>query len=162
MKLSQSQEELKRKALANKGKDRMVSEAKLQQQCVVWYKNTYPHYGKRLFAVFNEGKDVTHKLGVGLTPGVPDLLHVDIYGFLYGYEMKQIGTYHKVEHLIVQAKWMIEVLQGRGYFCDSLEAFQKAMEGDFSLCVNPEIVLKNCLRLKSKSVLWDNVKKYDT
>jgi hypothetical protein len=163
MKIS-SQEELKRKALAaderRKKGVRVVSEAKLQQQCVMWYKNKYPDSGKHLFAVFNEGRDVSTKMSMGLTPGVSDLIYIGEDGKAYGYELKQLGTEHNVSHLIEQASWLIEVLSGRGWFCDSLEAFQRAILGDHSLCISPVKVLDYCRKLRTKTVLWDKVRNY--
>lgn len=152
-----SQEELKRKALAKEKREGRVLESRLQSECVIWFKNEYPELGRRLFAVFNEGRDVSHKLSVGLTPGVCDLLYVGESGKLYGFEMKHPDMTHSVQHLITQAKWMMEVLPGRAWFCDSLESFRKGMVGDASGLLDPADVYEYCITCKKKSVLWQTV-----
>lgn len=134
-----------------------MSESKLQSEFVIWYKNTYPQERKRLFAVFNEGKNVTMKLGVGLTPGVCDLLYVRHGCVLNGFELKIAGSYHSVKHIIDQCRWMLDVLPGNAWFCDNLEAFQMAIGGDASRCVSPEKVLDYCISCRKKSIKWDEV-----
>lgn len=131
-----------------------MSEAKLQQRCVIWFKNTYPEKGKRLFAVINEGRDVTTKLGVGMTPGVSDLLYVDDVGYLHGIEMKEPGSSHSVQHLIKQAKWMREVLGDRGRFVDSFEDFQSLMLGGDG-GVDAWRVLDYLGSCKKRSIIWN-------
>lgn len=129
------------------------SEAQLQQKCVLWWKNTYPEKGKRLFAVINEGRDVTTKLGVGMTPGVCDLLNVDDCGYLWGIELKFEGAGHSVEHLRKQARWMIDVLPGRARFVDSFEDFQNFMlnrQGG----IEPEKVLAYLNTVRKGSIVW--------
>lgn len=129
------------------------SEAQLQQRCVMWWKNTYPEEGKRLFAVINEGRDVAVKLGVGMTPGVCDLLYVDNDGYLHGYELKFDGASHSVEHLRKQARWMIDVLPGKARFVDSFEDFQSLMLGGEG-GIDPEKVLAYLNTVKKGSVVW--------
>lgn len=130
------------------------SEAQFQQRCVLWWKNTYLEKAKRLFAVVNEGRDVTVKLGVGMTPGVCDLLYVDDEGYLWGRELKLPGTSHKVSHLKKQAKWMIEVLGDRGRFVDSFEDFQTLMLGG-EAGIKPQAVLEYLEGVKTNSIIWD-------
>lgn len=131
------------------------SEAQLQQQCVLWWKNTYPEKSRRLFAVINEGQSVTLKLGVGMTPGVCDLLYVDDDGYLWGIELKFEGAGHKTDHLRKQARWMMDVLPGRAVFIDNFEDFQSFMlrrEGG----TRPEVVMRYLNMVKSGSIIWRN------
>lgn len=131
------------------------SEAQLQQRCVLWWKNDYPEKGKRLFAVINEGRDVAVKLGVGMTPGVCDLLYVDDDGVLWGIELKFEGAGHSVDHLKKQARWMMEVLPGRARFIDNFEDFQSFMlrrEGG----TKPEVVKAYLDGVKTGSIVWRN------
>ena len=131
------------------------SEAQFQQACVIWAKNSAPDkYKKRLFAVFNEGRNVTMKLGVGLTPGVCDLLYVAEDGLLYGFELKWPGTTHNVAHLKTQARWMLDVLPGRAWFIDSLEMFKAALSGDKEAGISPKKVLDYLENGKLKSITW--------
>lgn len=153
-----SQEELKRKAIAREQRGISVLESRLQSECVIWFKNEYPHLGRRLFAVFNEGRDVNHRLSMGLTAGVCDLLYVGEHdGRLYGFEMKHPDMVHSVRHLMVQAKWMMDVLPGRSWFCDSLDAFKKGMVGDTSGLLDPASVYSWLEKCKKKSVVWKTV-----
>lgn len=154
------QEELKRKALALEKRGRMVLESKLQSDCVKWWKNNYPEIGMRLFANFNEGRDVTHKIAMGLTPGVCDLLYVGQNGMLYGFELKQKGTSHHVNHLITQCEWMLQVLPNRAWFCDSLEGFKEGMFGNDSKLYRPFEVLEYLRKCKKKLIQWDEISDY--
>ena len=155
-----SQEYLKKKALAAEKRGRIVLESKLQNECVLWWKNTYPSIGNRLFAVFNEGRDVTHKLSMGLTPGVCDLLYVGQDGKLFGFEMKQRGSSHRKSHLIKQAEWMISVLPGRAWFCDSLEGFKAGIFGDSSDLIEPLEVLKYLRKCNQNMIQWNEISDY--
>jgi hypothetical protein len=131
------------------------SEAQLQQACVIYAKNSNPElYGKRLFAVFNEGRNVTVKLGVGLTVGVCDLLYVNPEGLLFGYELKLPGASHSVSHLKRQCQWMIDVLPGRACFVDDLEMFKKVLSGDISAGISPVTVLNYLNRCKRNNIIW--------
>ena len=54
-------------------KARMHLEGRLQAECVLWYRNEWYQHPRNLWATFNEGKDVSSKLSLGLTPFVSDL-----------------------------------------------------------------------------------------
>lgn len=152
------QEILRRQALNKEKRGKIILESRLQSECVIWYKNTFPNLQKCLFAVFNEGKNSNYKLAIGLTAGVPDLLFVDRRGMLYGFELKQEGTVHKVKHLMVQARWMMDVLPGKAWFCDSLQAFQKFFIGDKKMLVSPELIYYFCKNCNKLSVSWNEMK----
>lgn len=125
-------------------------EAKLQSECVLWYKNNHVNSRRELWATFNEGKDVNSKLSMGMTVGVPDLMHFGESG-LTGIEMKYPGTGHNVKHLINQAEWLINV-PSRGWFCDNLEEFKCIIGGGRG--IDPVKVLKYCKSVKTKSIVW--------
>ena len=155
-----SQEYLKKKALAAEKRGKVVLESKLQSECVLWWKNTYPSLSNRLFAVFNEGRDVTHKLSMGLTPGVCDLLYVGLDGRLFGFELKQRDSHHLRTHLIQQAEWMLTVLPRRAWFCDSLDGFKEGIFGNISYLLEPRDVLDYCRTKKTKYIQWNEISDY--
>lgn len=129
-------------------------EARLQSECVIWYRNEWYRNPRNLWATFNEGRDVNTKFSLGLTPYVPDLLYFEPWGRgLVGIEMKFPGEVHEVSRLIGQAKWMLEV-SSVGYFCDSLEMFKTIIEGGRGIL--PLQVLDYCNKLTSKSLTWNN------
>jgi hypothetical protein len=133
------------------------NEAQLQQDCVIWFKNNHLNLKKRLFAVMNEGKNATEKLGLGMTPGVPDLLFYSENERLYGFELKLPGTSHKVEHLRTQAMWLLDVLPGRSWFVDSIDTFKALISGDVNTpgAIDPAAVLAVCNETTSKTIVWD-------
>lgn len=133
------------------------NEAQLQQAMVVSFKNNHLPQRRRLWATMNEGRNVTAKLGMGMTPGVCDLLYYGENERLYGFEVKLPGTSHEVAHLLTQAQWMLDVLPGRAWFVDSLEAFEKAMEGNTYSegLIDPAAVKIYCLGCGKKSITWD-------
>lgn len=130
------------------------NESQLQQECVVWFKNTHLDQRQRLWATFNEGKSVTTKLPMGMTPGVCDLLYYGPDERLYGFELKVNGSHHGVKHLITQAKWMLRVLPGHAWFIDSVEDFKSRISG-MEGGIDPMRVLTYCEGLKKASIVWD-------
>lgn len=133
------------------------NEAQLQQDMVIWFKNNHLPLKRRLWATMNEGKNVTEKLGLGMTPGVPDLLYYGENERLYGFEVKLPGTKHGVKHLLTQAQWMLDVLPGRAWFVDSLETFQLAIEGNINEAnlIDPQRVKDYCEACIKESLVWD-------
>lgn len=133
------------------------NEAHLQQDMVVWFKNNHLQLRKRLWATLNEGRNATEKLGLGMTPGVPDLLYYGEDERLYGFEVKLPGTKHGVKHLLTQAQWMLDVLPGRAWFIDSLEDFQKVIEGDMAGAgpIDPQKVKDYCEFCAKDSLVWN-------
>lgn len=98
------------------------------------------------------------KLSLGLQRGVSDLLLKDHRG-LIGIEMKHLGMYHPVKHLIEQAEWILDVCDAGG-FIYSLESFKQVVLGRSSW-VHPLIVIDFCRKVKTKSVLWDKIIEYE-
>lgn len=124
---------------------------------VIWFKNNHLPLRRRLWATMNEGRNVTAKLGMGMTPGVPDLLYYGENEHLYGFEVKLPGTKHSVKHLLTQAQWMIDVLHGSAWFVDSLESFQKAVQGDLENAglIDPQRVKDYCEACTKDSLVWN-------
>lgn len=134
-------------------KARMHLEGRLQAECVLWYRNEWYRHPRNLWATFNEGKDVSSKLSLGLTPFVSDLLYFEPWGRgLVGIEMKYPGESHEVRRIMGQAMWLIDVAS-EGWFCDSLEMFQRIIRGGGG--IDPHTVLTYCQGLKTKTLVWD-------
>lgn len=72
--------------------DMNYSEDRLQQVCVLWFRNTYPRWVKILFSVPNggnrNGREVKFLKTTGLTPGASDLM-LAAGGMLYNFELKK-------------------------------------------------------------------------
>lgn len=140
-------------------KENYKSEAKLQADCIIWFKNNHVELSQRMWATMNEGRDVTLKLAMGMTPGVSDILYYGEDDHLYGFELKLPGAVHSINHLKKQAKWMVDVLGDRGFFVDSFEAFKKACGGcgqdsDTSECIPAKVVYDFCCKCKQKTITW--------
>lgn len=134
------------------------NEAQFQRDCVVWFKNNHLSLKRRLWATMNEGKNATEKLGLGMTPGVPDLLYYGENERLYGFELKLPGAEHKVQHLLTQAQWMLDVLPRRAWFVDSLEVFQHLIEtGEVTTgAVDPQKVKDFCENTSKQKIVWNS------
>ncbi len=75
---------------------RIKSEDRLQQECYIWFHNTYPKLRGLLFHVPNggnrSGREGNKFKGMGVVSGVADLLFI-YKGNLYAIELKKIdGT----------------------------------------------------------------------
>ena len=128
-------------------------EARLQFECIRWYRNISGYPQDNLWATFNEGRDVNTKLSLGLRPGVSDLLLKDDRG-LVGIEMKFPGETHEVTHLIRQAEWIINACDAGG-FCDNFEQFQSIVNG-YSEWINPRKVIDVLRKVRTKYFVWDS------
>lgn len=132
-----------------------AKEGRMQYECVKWYRNEWCKNPKRLWATFNEGRDVATKISMGLLPGVSDLILKDYRG-MGGLEAKYPGETHTVDHLITQAKWIIETCDFGGFF-DTTEQFKAIVQGK-SAWYDPKVVLRYLESLKVKSIVWDGSK----
>lgn len=131
-----------------------MTEAKLQAQCVMWYRNEWYKNPKNLWATMNEGRDVNTKRSMGMMEGVSDLLYFcPEEKRLIAIEMKLPNTTHSIPHLIRQAKWIIEVPQ-LGGFCDSLEMFKAIIKRE-SNGIDPREIIDHCTNLKQKTIKWN-------
>lgn len=134
-----------------------MKEARLQSDCVHWYKNIWYQNQKALWATFNEGQNVSGKISMGLQGGVSDLLLYERAGRgLIGIEMKYPGESHNVLHVTRQCNWILDVCDGGG-FCDNLEQFQRIIQGE-PAWYDPRKVLAYLATVKANSFVWDGSK----
>ena len=134
-----------------------MKEARLQAECVKYYRNEWYQNPKALFSVFNEGVNVGGKISLGMVGGVSDLLLYEREGRgLIGIEMKYTGESHNVLHVIRQCNWIIDVCDGGG-FVDSLDQFKRIVYGE-PAWYDPRKVLLYLATLKTKSFIWDGSK----
>jgi hypothetical protein len=70
------------------------SEDRLQQVIVLWFRNTWPKFGKLLHSIPNGGNRNSREMKflktTGLTPGASDLI-LQVGGMCYNIELKKIG-----------------------------------------------------------------------
>jgi hypothetical protein len=133
-------------------------EAKLQAECHIWYVNEFRGKPLNLWSTFNEGKNVSQKLSMGMVPGVSDMLYYESWGRgLIGLEFKYSGTSHNVSHLLNQASWIFDVCDCGG-FVDSKIQFQRIICGE-NCWYSPEMIIKYCSEVKTGSIVW-NVDKF--
>ena len=129
-------------------------EARLQAQCVLWYRNEWYSHPRSLWATFNEGQNVNAKNSSGLIPGVSDLLYHESWNRgLIGLEMKFPGERHETARLISQATWIIEICNCGG-FVDDFDIFKNIIKGE-NCWINPVKVLQYCQSIKSKTIEWN-------
>jgi len=129
-------------------------EAKLQAECHIWYVNEFRGKPLNLWSTFNEGKNVAQKRSMGMVPGVSDMLYYESWGRgLIGLEFKYPGTQHNVNHLMTQAKWILQVCDCGG-FIDSFADFKAIIKGD-NCRIDPQKVIDYCKSVKTGSIVWD-------
>lgn len=105
-----------------------MSEDQLQQQCVVYFNNTYKEYRGRLFRT--ENKTNRNAKGLGLVRGVSDLQFVNDEGRIIPLECKVNGSRHEVLHLAEQLYWSekIKELSGLAFFFFSFNQFKEIVD----------------------------------
>jgi hypothetical protein len=129
-------------------------EAKLQAECVFWYRNVWYKNFRHLWATFNEGQDVNTKESMGLMPGASDLIYKETPGRgLIPLELKFPGEDHEVSRIIRQAEFIMDV-GDYGGFVDNLEQFQRIIQGE-NCWIDPVKVLKYCKSIKNKTLTWN-------
>lgn len=105
---------------------RQVTESRLQQECVIWFHNSFPQYRGLLFSVPNGGKRTAREAyrlkQEGAVAGVSDLILL-IGGTATLIEMKT-ATGHQQPN---QADWQRKVeKEGFSYYiCRSVEQFKE-------------------------------------
>ena len=92
------------------------SEDRLQQVCVMWFRNTYPKWNKLLFSVPNGGNRNSREMKflktTGLTPGASDLM-LQAGGMIYNFELKKpIGGIQST----AQKEFEKQVKESGGYY----------------------------------------------
>ena len=131
-------------------------EAKLQVECVLWYRNIWYKNYRCLWATFNEGRDVNTKDSMGLNAGASDLMYKEKTGRMRGLiplELKFEGETHEVARVKKQAEFIIDVGDCGG-FVDSFEQFQRIIGGE-DCWIDPQKVLDYCNKTKFKTLTWN-------
>jgi hypothetical protein len=143
-----------------KTRKRSNPEHKLQAEMVKWYAEKFPDNRGALIATFQETPDAI-KGGImkslGLVASVSDLLYFceDQFPYIIGIEVKAKGTYHSVEHLRSQAKWLIRYPK-YGWFCDNIESFGRIiMSNGMWGGIDPRKILEKLENEKRQKILWE-------
>lgn len=139
----------------------MNTEQKLQADIIIWFSQAYPDRRGYLWGNFatQDMLSANFKKSLGLVASLSDMMYVTqgTKREFWGIELKTPGSRHSVSHVISQAKWLLSV-PNRGFFCDSFEMFKDIVENN-GQGIDPAIVLKNCQELKTKTALWESMKK---
>lgn len=101
------------------------SEARIQQDCVTWFRNTYRNHANLLYKNHNEGQKniiaASIDKALGLTPGVPDLFlaipNIKYYGLYI--ELKRPG-----QTISAKQDEMIALLRRQGYKVEIITSVQ--------------------------------------
>jgi hypothetical protein len=108
----------------------MKSEAKIQQECVMWFRNNYclKHHDPKcvIFSVPNEGKNPQEqaaKIQTGLLSGVADLVLLFPNGKCVFIEMKDDKGTQKPKQIRFEEN--VNTLGFEYYICRSLKDFQR-------------------------------------
>jgi len=137
-----------------------MSEAQLQQQFVLSFSQNFPHLHGRLIGTFqtsNSKRDTMVKRGLGLVPGVSDLIYFpkpDSGRLTMGLEVKVPGSYHDKDHVLRQCDWMDVCNPEEGYFCLTLIGFNSIIvsRGDFVGNYTPDQMRSLVAESKGKNV----------
>jgi len=135
------------------------AEDRLQCEMVVEYRNRFPEEAGRLIGNDSTTMSPQHaevKNSRGLVRGVADLFFFKHNRDLVAMEIKYPDTDHDREHIIEQAKWLINFPKF-GYFVDSMAMFWNIVLND-GIGIDPKRVLENCMQKKTTSVKWEDVK----
>lgn len=142
-----------------KTRKRSNPEHRLQAEMVRWYADTFPDNRKALIATFQETVNQI-KGGImkslGLVADVSDLLYFceDQFPYITGIEVKAKETYHSVEHLRAQARWLIRYPK-YGWFCDNMDSFKSIINsGGMRGGVDPRKILEMLENEKRQKILW--------
>lgn len=127
-------------------------EARLQAECVKWYRNEWRKNQNHLWSTNNEGRDINTKISMGMLPGVSDLLLKDHRG-LIGLEAKYKGCRHDRLHVIRQATWILDACDSGGFF-DNLQQFQKIVKGK-DVFYPASDILRYLIYIQTKTFIWD-------
>lgn len=134
-------------------------EDKLQASIITAYYDKYPERENDLIgydANGIDGKDGSKKRSMGTRAGVSDLLWFN-NGRCHGLELKVACKRHEADHILDQAKFIIEKCQ-HGAFITSLEMFWDYTEHG-GIGIPAQFVKDYILRTGVKTVLFSNVLK---
>lgn len=129
------------------------TEDTLQASIKYAFEERYPEKIGRLFATFQNptkeqyGQWITR----GFVPGVSDMIFIDDNFEIVPIEIKHPEKIHKRDHIIRQAKWMINNSR-RGGFCTSIDMFFDIIEGR-SNGIDPKHVLQHLEKYSKKGTV---------
>lgn len=125
------------------------TEETLQASIKKAFEDKYPEKIGRLFATFQNPTKEQYGQWItkGFVPGVSDMIFIDDNFEVVPIEIKHPERVHKRDHVIRQAKWMINNSR-KGGFCISIPMFFDIIEGKNN-GIDPRHVLKH-LELFSK------------
>ena len=134
------------------------TEAQMQSRIVIKFSQYYQGEHGYLIGYMANSDNVVRGMinnSLGLAKNASDLFWVKS-GELTGIELKVSGSRHNRLHILGQADWLLRVPKA-GWFCDSEEMFFSIIDGGVG--ISPAKVLENCLKLKTVSVSWEEVKR---
>lgn len=103
------------------------SEAEFQSACFKWFDKTYPELRGRLIGIFNNPKNASQLISMGLRPGIADMLFFPDDGSVVWIELK-IG-YNKQSDNQISFEHRVTSF-GHKYFVvsESLDIFQNLIK----------------------------------
>jgi len=138
---------------------KLPPEDRLQASIITAYYDKYPERENDLIgydANASNGRDGARKQAMGTRPKVSDLMWFKDH-VCHGLEVKTTYKVHDAEHVLGQAKFIIEKC-GHGAFITSLEMFWDYVEGR-DIGIPAQFVKDYILRTGVKTVLFSNVLK---
>ena len=124
-----------------------MSESQIQSKCILWFSQTYPERRGDVFATFQETINKIQggqRNSMGLVAGVSDIIYINSLKNIIGIEMKAPKTYHDTVHVLEQCRFILNNAHS-GWFCISLESFQKIIESDGEFSgIDPIDVVEIC------------------
>lgn len=129
------------------------TEDTLQASIVRAFNEKYPEQKGRLFATFQNPVAAQYGIWIarGMVEGVSDLLYTDDQRRLVAIECKHLDKVHKRDHIIRQAKWIINNCYSGG-FCTSIDMFFNIIEGR-SNGIDPKRVLEHLEKYSTKGTV---------
>jgi len=130
------------------------TEDTLQASIKKAFEEKYPEKIGRLFATFQNPNGMKqHGIWIarGMVEGVSDMIFISDNFEIVPIEIKHPDKLHKRDHIICQAKWMINNSR-RGGFCTSVDMFFNIIEGR-SNGIDPKRVLEHMERFSTKSTI---------
>lgn len=147
-----------------------MSEIKLQSDIAVEFSRRYPKMKGQLFHISNERNNKIQAFqarAIGIIPGVSDFLFIESNGTsrihmfqepdirVIGLEVKEPGSYHRVDHIKQQIEWakVLERCGGRWFIVRSVTDAIQVIDGNYKNGVlsiqDVEEMINNC---KNKSL----------